>query len=122
MVLTQSNRFHYRFECTLKDQTTVIRLIKCCNGLEEEIAHQPFAAERIYLKVVGRGQDYSFYYGSSEPAETILAEHVDGRILSTDVAGGFVGTYIGVFAGSNGETSLNHADFDWFDYYGQASS
>lgn len=118
MALIQSDRFHYRFECALKDQTGILRLIRCFGGKEEEMAAQPFAAERVYLKVIGRGQDYSFYYGSTERAEMVLAEHMDGRILSTDVAGGFVGSYIGIFASSNGESSLNHADFDWFEYCG----
>ena len=40
----------------------------------------------------------------------------DGRILSTPVAGGFVGAYIALYASSNGEPSTNCADFDWFDY------
>jgi xylan 1,4-beta-xylosidase len=44
---------------------------------------------------------------------------VDGRILSTPVAGGFVGTYIGMYASSNGQASTNRAYFDWFDYLGQ---
>lgn len=32
------------------------------------------------------------------------------------VAGGFVGTYIGMYASSNGQISENHAGFDYFDY------
>jgi alpha-N-arabinofuranosidase len=43
---------------------------------------------------------------------------VDSRILSTPVAGGFVGAYIGIYASSNGQLSTNHADFDWFEYIG----
>ena len=43
-------------------------------------------------------------------------ENADGQILSTPVAGGFVGTYIGLYGSSNGYFSLNHADFDWFEY------
>jgi xylan 1,4-beta-xylosidase len=35
------------------------------------------------------------------------------------VAGGFVGTYIGLYASSNGQPSKTTADFDWFDYIGQ---
>ena len=42
----------------------------------------------------------------------------DGRILSTPVAGGFVGAYIGMYASSNGQPSVNTADFDWFEYVG----
>jgi alpha-N-arabinofuranosidase len=47
-----------------------------------------------------------------------VAEAVYGRILSTPVAGGFLGTYIGMLASSNGFLSKNSVDFDWFDYIG----
>jgi xylan 1,4-beta-xylosidase len=47
-----------------------------------------------------------------------VAEGIDGRILSTPFAGGFVGTYIGMYASSNGQLSANTADFDWFEYVG----
>ena len=48
----------------------------------------------------------------------LLAENVDGRILSTPVAGGFVGAFIGMYASSNGQSGTNYADFDWFEYVG----
>jgi xylan 1,4-beta-xylosidase len=47
-----------------------------------------------------------------------IAQEVDGRILSTPVAGGFVGAYIAMYASSNGQPGANHADFDWFEYVG----
>jgi alpha-N-arabinofuranosidase len=36
--------------------------------------------------------------------------------LSTERAGGFVGTTIGVFATGGGRDSGNCADFGWFEY------
>lgn len=50
----------------------------------------------IKLKISGRGRDYSFYYDAAgwQP----LLEKDDGSILSTEVAGGFVGTTIGPHA------------------------
>ncbi|MDY6945805.1 MAG: glycoside hydrolase family 43 protein [Pseudomonadota bacterium] len=50
----------------------------------------------VKLKVTGRGRDYSFYYdaGGWRP----LLESDDGSILSTEIAGGFVGTTIGPHA------------------------
>jgi alpha-N-arabinofuranosidase len=42
--------------------------------------------------------------------------NVDGRTLSRSNAGGFTGTYIGLYTSSNGTTSNNYADFDWFTY------
>ncbi|HBE76416.1 MAG TPA: glycoside hydrolase 43 family protein [Firmicutes bacterium] len=116
MVLLQNNRYHFRFEYTMQNQQTLCRLVQCVNGVNQEIATKPFFADRIYLKVVALRQNYSFYIGSNEKTAEIVAENVDGRILSTDIAGGFVGAYIGIFASSNGEPSNNYADFDWFEY------
>jgi alpha-N-arabinofuranosidase len=118
IALIQSNEFHFRFEYTIWDGQNIIRLVQCKKGLETILAAKVFAAERIYLKVTALGQEYNFYYGSNEYEKGILIEKVDGRILSTDIAGGFVGTYIGLFASSNGRYSNNKADFDWFDYIG----
>jgi beta-xylosidase len=40
------------------------------------------------------------------------------RDLSTPVAGGFVGACIAMYASSNGQSSTNNANFDWFEYNG----
>lgn len=45
-----------------------------------------------------------------------VAKQIDGRILSTPVASGFVGAYIGMYASSSGLPSNNKAAFDWFEY------
>ena len=115
LLLIQNNHFHFRMEVALENQQTVIRLIQCVSGLETEVAKK-LGTGKIYLRVTARGQDYRFYFGSSPEAMEVLAERVDGRILSTDMAGGFVGTCIGLFACSQGNPSQNHADFDWFEY------
>ena len=43
----------------------------------------------------------------------------DGRVLSTQVAGGFVGPHIGLYASSNGQPSESAADYDYFEYAAQ---
>ena len=70
------------------------------------------------MRVEAVEQDYSFYFATSPEAWETLAEKVDGRILSTDLARSFVGAYIGMYASSNGRESENVADFDWFEYVG----
>jgi alpha-N-arabinofuranosidase len=84
--------------------------------VETVLAEQPTEPGRIYLKVEAIGQDYSFYIATVSEAWQTVAEAVDGRILSTPVAGGFVGAYLGMYASSNGQSSQNVADFDWFEY------
>jgi alpha-N-arabinofuranosidase len=115
LALVQSNEYHYRFEYTRQSGKNWMRLVRCFKGEETELIHKEFYSDRVIMKVSAYGQDYCFYYGASEKELEILAENVDGRMLSTDVAGGFVGTYIGMFAYCEKETGLT-ADFDWFTY------
>jgi len=84
--------------------------------VETTLAEQPIDAGRVYLKVEAHGQAYSFHVANAAEAWQPVAENVDGRILSTPVAGGFVGAYIGMYASSNGQPSDNFADFCWFEY------
>jgi len=77
---------------------------------------------RIYFKIEAHEQAYSFYFSNESNDWLMLAENIDGRILSTSVAGGFVGTFIAMYASSNGQISTNYADFDWFEYIGSDDS
>jgi alpha-N-arabinofuranosidase len=54
----------------------------------------------VTLKVEGAGAHYRFYYRIGSEAWMQLGGDQDGTILSTKKAGGFVGTYIGMFARS----------------------
>ncbi len=119
LVLLQNSDFHFRCVLTLHGKTPVIRLMKRENGAEETLAEQSVSANRLYLKVEVIEQAYSFFFAENSEAWQSLFEHADGRILSSDVAGGFVGAYIGMYASSNGQASTNAADFDWFEYVGK---
>lgn len=55
-------------------------------------------AAGIKLEIVGKGADYSFYFDADGSGWKPLIEHADGTILSTDVAGGFVGAMVGPYA------------------------
>ncbi len=124
LAFIQSNEYHFCLVVTRKTEH-VILLIKRAHGREETLAEQPVSAGRLYLKVEAHGQTYNFYV-ADEPAREPrnigdwrpVAENVDGRILSTPVAGGFLGAFIGMYASSNGLLSTNRVDFDWFEYTG----
>ena len=87
-------------------------------GTEVILSEFPIEGDRFYFKVEADGQAYSFYIATEPEVWQPVAEGVDGRILSTPIAGGFVGAYIGMYASSNGLPSTNTADFDWFEYTG----
>ena len=117
LALRQSENFHFLFVVTKRTEP-VVRLTKRADGVEEILAEQPLAAGKIQLKVVAHEQAYNFYFSCQPDQWRTLAENVDGRILSTPVAGGFVGAYLGMYASSNGQPCANYADYDWFEYVG----
>jgi xylan 1,4-beta-xylosidase len=117
LVLNQNTDFHFRMVIS-RDTTPVIRLVRRAHGMEEVLAQQPIDEKMIYLKIEAQEQNYSFSFFNRSHEWQLLAQNVDGRILSTPVAGGFVGAFIGMYASSNGQPSVNHADFDWFEYIG----
>lgn len=51
----------------------------------------------IKLRISARTRDYSFYFDAGATGWKPLKEHEDGSILSTDVAGGFVGAMVGPY-------------------------
>jgi alpha-N-arabinofuranosidase len=63
-------------------------------------ASLPGNAHDVVLRVEGAGARYRFYYRVGSEAWTQLGGDQDGTTLSTKKAGGFVGTYIGMFARS----------------------
>jgi len=117
IALVQNKDFYFLFVIT-RQAEPVVRLIKRERGVEGTLAEQRVDAGRLYLKVEAHEQAYSFYVAIRPDEWYPLAQNVDGRILSTPVAGGFVGTYIAMYASSNGLPSTNSADFDWFEYLG----
>jgi xylan 1,4-beta-xylosidase len=54
--------------------------------------------ERIKVRISAHARDYSFYFDAGATGWKPLKEHEDGSILSTDVAGGFVGAMVGPYA------------------------
>jgi len=119
LVVIQNAHYHFRFVATLNSAgERVVRLEQRANDLETLIAERVVSSERLYLKIEAVGMAYTFALATIFEQWQTLAENVDGRILSTTVAQGFTGVYIGMYASSNGEVSETVADFDYFEYLG----
>lgn len=65
---------------------------------------RPIATIAVYLEIQARGARYDFSHATRPGAWTVLKSDADGTILSTEVAGGFVGTMLGMYAYSAGES------------------
>ena len=101
----QSERFNYVFGITKKDKDFYILLQKTEKGQSKIIASAKIDVKNpIQLQVVARGDEYKFNYSVDGVNFTNLGGTVSGDILSTNVAGGFTGSLIGLYA-----TSANDA-------------
>ncbi len=115
MVLFYSDDFHFRLVYTAGR----LVLIERRAGLETTVAINTTLASPstspITLGIQAFSQDYSFTYSQGSKSTQTLAI-VDGRMLSAATAGGFVGTYIGLYASSQGQKSSTKAYFKNFRY------
>jgi alpha-N-arabinofuranosidase len=48
-----------------------------------------------------------------------IGETQDMKTISFEVAEGFNGPYVGMYATSTGKASKNKASFNWFEYSGE---
>jgi xylan 1,4-beta-xylosidase len=133
MVVFYSDAYHFRF-VRLGNR---LELIERKAGQERTVASVECGTEsgaesgadsgttHITLEVSAVGQEYHFAFaergeGKARAPQTLtLLAKVEGSMLSAATAGGFVGTYLGIYASSNGERSSNTAYFSDFVYQGQ---
>ena len=115
LVLYQNEDYQYRLEAGIENGKRKIELIKAAGASDECIAREFFEFTDLYLKVCAHKQNLTFYFGNDKSSLHVLAENCDGSILSTEKAGGFVGTVLGMFACGKAD-SKNFADFHWFEY------
>ena len=115
LAVVQSNTHHIRFEKFLDAGRNKLRVVLCEQGKDRVAASCEVPEGKIILKVVNHGQQADFCYKIAGET-TIVAREIDMHLLSTEVAGGFTGCTVGMYASSNGSESHNHAGFGWFFY------
>jgi alpha-N-arabinofuranosidase len=121
LILLQSEDYQYRLEKYISPNGNfMIRLIKA-SGKEDEIiasAQCPKDETPLILSAINKDMKLSFFYGKDQNSLKCLIDNMDARILSTEYAGGFVGSLAGIFATGNGEKTDNYADVIYADYKG----
>jgi xylan 1,4-beta-xylosidase len=104
LVCYQSERFHYAFGITQKQGVNYLVLERTENGASKTIASvQLGATSGIQLQVRANGDAYQFQYALKGQEFRSLGGTVSGDILSTNVAGGFTGSLLGLYATSGSD-------------------
>ncbi|MEK7475727.1 MAG: glycoside hydrolase family 43 protein [Candidatus Coatesbacteria bacterium] len=118
LVARMNETHHYEIFVTRRGTMDCVVLRRRIGSLHAEVACEPLSAgttSRIILAIDADRERYRFLYGAAEGGLKCLGQG-ETRYLSTEVAGGFTGVYLAMYASGNGSPCKRPADFDWFDY------
>jgi alpha-N-arabinofuranosidase len=106
LAIVQNDDFHYLLAVTRVAGKPVLRLERKAGANDPVdgvvVAQAPLAGfGPVDLKITARGGAYDFAYAVKPGAWRVLKADADGTMLSTKIAGGFVGAMFGVYAGGN---------------------
>ncbi len=104
----QSETFNYVFGITKKDKDFYIVLERTEKGVSKLIASEKISLSKpVKLQVVADKDEHSFNYSVDGKSYKNLGGSVSGDILSTDIAGGFTGSLIGLYSTSSNDIVPN---------------
>ncbi|MBB6239585.1 alpha-N-arabinofuranosidase [Pedobacter sp. AK013] len=116
--------FNFYFMCkSIKENKNVIQLFKGdkTTGTMALLTELPLlnSSADLQLEIEAKGGRYDFKYREGNSDWLTLKKDVDGKYLSTQAAGGFIGSLFALYATSSGQQSDNKASFKWIDYSGK---
>lgn len=116
MTLIQNNTHHYDLLLKKAGEQNLIQLRLRLGSISFVIAEQPVNDNKILFRIKGNPHQYTFYFADPNTQQYTELGKLDTRYLATEVAGGFTGVMIGLYASSNGKSSQAKAFYDWFEY------
>lgn len=115
LVVRGDDANHFDFLITLKDGKRVAMLRKCLKDKEASFQFKEIPNGDLILGISATDREYQFWV-QKKGKKAIVVGTAETKDLSTEVIGGFTGTYIGMYASGNGKKNTHPADFDWFDF------
>lgn len=106
--------YHYDLAITVRDGRRVVCMRRRVGDITVESCTDA-APGPLVLELEADTWTYRFRAGSNACEMNIVGTGAT-KFLSTEVAGGFTGVYIGLYATGNGSACASPADFSWFDY------
>jgi alpha-N-arabinofuranosidase len=114
LTVLMNNQHHYEIAVTSDpEEGRMVIVRRRIGNLWAVTARETISAGPVKLEISADRHHYNFGYAQGNSETSWLAEG-ETRYLSTEVAGGFTGVYLGLYCHS--PLHDVHADFDWFDY------
>ncbi len=122
LVILQDEGHFYFVSKTMDNEKPVMQLLKSVPREKkmEVLAQMPLASNtgKVEIRITSVGGTYNFSFKPEGKEWQLLKDGVDGKFLSSKVAGSFIGCLYGMYATSSGEASGNSASFKFLKYSG----
>jgi alpha-N-arabinofuranosidase len=122
LVIFQNERTYYYVCKSINKGKPVVQLFQATKDSTSMnlLIEKPLSSVQgdVFFKIEPKNSIYTIS-SSTDGKNWTKLQDVDGTILSTAKAGGFVGSVFGLYATSSGKQSANRAYYDWFEYRGK---
>lgn len=117
LVVLANKDYHYCLHISRQDGRLVAGLRRHVGDIihQQTLVELPAEARQFGLRLKANAKNYHFGLALPGKPERDMGSGLI-RLLTTEVAGGFTGVMIGLYATGNGRTSESQADFAWFEY------
>lgn len=103
LVIIQNHLYNLRVVLDTSDGGKQVKAVRTLDGQEEVLGSKKIDSSSLILKIKANGQLVQALV-EVDGQESVVAEDIDVRHLSTETAGGFVGCTLGLYATSREET------------------
>jgi alpha-N-arabinofuranosidase len=118
ITVLMNERHHYDLNIQREGQDRYVILGYRIGNIRHIAAKSKVPQGRIQLQIKAEPEWYTFGYMPADEHEFVSLGRMETRYLSSEVAGGFTGVYLGMFATGNGQQCETPAWFRWFEYKG----
>ncbi|WP_150266652.1 glycoside hydrolase family 43 protein [Paenibacillus tepidiphilus] len=115
LTVFMNERFHYEIAVTRTAGERKLIFRRKLGTLWKIENEMPWFSDTVVLTVTADKSHYVFGFAEEGKEQVVFGKGECG-LLSTEVAGGFTGVFIAMYATGNGVHALAPAHFDWFDY------
>lgn len=112
IVILQSDEYSMRLVITPSKDTYEVKMITILGGEENVVKSINVSNSEVVFGFRGIRQKLTAYL-LVDNSELIVADDIDTHYLSTEVAGGFVGCTLGIYAYSPHSKDKGYVDFEW---------
>lgn len=117
LLLYKSEKAFVKFVIRKNGKQQRLQIISQKDSIETtEFSKEFKSSTPIELRITQKENKFTFSYKIDNQQWIEAHTNLDGSIFSVEKVGGFMGTFVGIFAGTDSSKNNNYALFDWFDY------